>query len=107
MFKIKDSDPRILADYRVKDENNNPLDSMNMTLTVLSYVPLVLEICNFMLKKEVDHIIELAGGIKLSESTTGDVGSNSGGKTASKKVKTKLKLGLAEIHGFLEKNYLS
>jgi len=89
---LQDSDPRILADYRVKDENNDPLDSMNMTLTVLSCAPRVFEIRNFMSKKEVDHIIELAGGIKLSESTTGDVGSNSGGKTASKKVESQTKV---------------
>lgn len=89
---LQDSDPRILADYRVKNENNDPLDYMNMTLTVLSCAPRVFEIRNFMSKEEVDHIIELAGGIKLSESTTGDVGSNSGGKTANKKTESRTKV---------------
>ena len=89
---LKESEPRFLADYRVKDENNVPHDSMNMTLTVLSCAPRVFEIRNFLSEKEIDHIIEIAGGIKLSESTTGDVGSNSNGKNPDTKVERKTKV---------------
>jgi prolyl 4-hydroxylase len=39
--------------------------------------PRVFEIENFLSQAEVNHILELAGGIELSESTTGDVGTKS------------------------------
>jgi prolyl 4-hydroxylase len=89
---LKESEPRSFADYRVKDENNVPHDSMNMTLTVLSCAPRVFEIRNFLSKKEIDHILDIAGGIKLSESTTGDVGSNSNGKNPDTQVEKKTKV---------------
>lgn len=44
----------------------------------------VFEISNFLSQAEVDHIIELAGGIELGESSTGDVGTNKGKKDISK-----------------------
>ena len=64
--RLKDSDPRILQEYRSPGV-------MNMTLTVLSVAPRVLQIDNFLSPVEVDHITELASGIKLSLSSTGDV----------------------------------
>lgn len=45
---------------------------MNMTLRVLSCAPRVFEIPNFLSPAEIQHILELAGGIELSRSTTGD-----------------------------------
>ena len=75
---LKDSDPRILQEYRVR---NQPV--MNMTLKVLSVAPRVFEIEDFLSQTEVDHILDLAGGIKLSESTTGDIGSNRNAKSVS------------------------
>lgn len=57
---------------------------MNMTLKALSVAPRVFEIKNFLSQKEVDHILHIAGGIDLSESTTGDVGSNSKGGTSER-----------------------
>jgi hypothetical protein len=68
---FKENDPRIMQEHRVPDQ-----DFMNMTLKVLSVAPRVFEIENFLSQAEVNHILELAGGIELSESTTGDVGSN-------------------------------
>jgi len=77
---LKESEPRAFQEYRVKDEKTQqPLEYMNMTLTALSCAPRVFEIRNFLSQKEIDHILEMAGGISLSESTTGDVGSNSDG----------------------------
>jgi len=69
---LQDSDARILSEYRVKDQS-----VMNMTLRVLSCAPRVFEIENFLSEAEIEHILELAGGINLKASTTGDVGSNS------------------------------
>jgi hypothetical protein len=71
---LKDSAPRLLEEHRVKDQT-----VMNMTLKVLSCAPRVLEISNFLSKAEVAHIIELAGGIELKDSMTGDVGSTANG----------------------------
>jgi prolyl 4-hydroxylase len=61
-----------LADYRVKDQV-----VMNMTMKALSCAPRVFEIPNFLSQAEVDHILQIAGGIDLAESTTGDVGQTS------------------------------
>jgi hypothetical protein len=72
---LKDSDPRILSEYRVKDQ---PV--MNMTLRALSCAPRVFEIENFLSAAEIDHIIELSAQTDLAESTTGDVGSTSDGR---------------------------
>jgi prolyl 4-hydroxylase len=49
---------------------------MNMTLKVLSCAPRAFEIPNFLSQVEVHHIVELASGIKLSLSSTGDIGSD-------------------------------
>lgn len=91
---LKDSDPRVFQEFREKDEvTQEPLQFMNMTLKAISCAPRVFEIRNFMSQTEVDHIIELAGGISLHESTTGDVGTNSrGGKKIDTKVERKTKV---------------
>ncbi|KAG7369976.1 2OG-Fe(II) oxygenase superfamily-domain containing protein [Nitzschia inconspicua] len=84
---LKDGDPRILQEYRVKDE-----PYMNMTLKVLSVIPRVFEIQNFLSPTEIDHILDLAGGIELHESTTGDVGTDRGSdrtKGLERKTKTR------------------
>jgi len=74
---LKESDPRHFQKYRAKDDiTQEPLEFMNMTLKVLSCAPRVFEIRHFMSEEEVRHILELAGGIELAESSTGDVGSN-------------------------------
>lgn len=57
--------PRILSEYR------EPGD-LNLTLTVISVVPRAFQIDNFLSAVEVDHITELASGIKLSLSGTGE-----------------------------------
>jgi prolyl 4-hydroxylase len=82
---FKESDPRNLQEYRVKDSA-----VMNMTLRVLSCAPRVFEIPNFLSPAEVQHILELAGGIELSESTTGDGGTkaNSPDETTRHKTRT-------------------
>jgi prolyl 4-hydroxylase len=91
---LKDSDPRHFQEYRAKDGiTQEPLDYMNMTMKVISCAPRVFEITNFLSRKEVDHILQLAGGISMAESTTGDVGSNSrGGKDVAEKVERKTKV---------------
>lgn len=77
---LKESDPRPFEEYRTKDEaTQEPLEYMNMTLTALSCAPRVFEIKNFLSKSEVAHILNMAAGISLAESTTGDVGSNGDG----------------------------
>lgn len=45
-------------------------ENMNMTLKVLSCAPRVFEIRNFLSHVEVDHIVHMATGMKLSLSTT-------------------------------------
>jgi len=91
---LKESDPRHFQEYREKDDvTQEPLEFMNMTLKALSCAPRVFEIKNFLSPKEVDHILHLAGGISLAESTTGDVGSNSrGGKKVNERVERKTKV---------------
>jgi prolyl 4-hydroxylase len=59
--------PRALAAYR---DPANPL--LNMTLRVLSVAPRVLEIDDFLSKTEVEHILHLAAGIELAQSSTGE-----------------------------------
>jgi len=72
---LKESDPVHFREYRARDENTGePLEVMNMTLTVMSCVPRVFEIRNFMSQQEVNHILYLAGGISLKHSRTGDGG---------------------------------
>eukprot|EP00592_Proboscia_alata_P009378 CAMPEP_0194357626 /NCGR_PEP_ID=MMETSP0174-20130528/5087_1 /TAXON_ID=216777 /ORGANISM="Proboscia alata, Strain PI-D3" /LENGTH=453 /DNA_ID=CAMNT_0039127735 /DNA_START=340 /DNA_END=1698 /DNA_ORIENTATION=+ len=53
---------RALENYRAKDY-------LNLTLTVLSCAPRVFEIKNFLSQVEVDHVIHLATGMKLMDST--------------------------------------
>jgi prolyl 4-hydroxylase len=60
---LTDEDPRALEEYR----SSTPL---NMTVTVLSCAPRVFEIKNFLSHVEVDHIVHMATGMKLSLSTT-------------------------------------
>jgi len=67
---LKEGDPRALMEYR---DTTQP--AMNMTLTALSVAPRVFEIKNFLSRVEVDHILQVAGGITLDRSTVGDVGS--------------------------------
>jgi len=77
---LEEDDPRSFQEHRERDEETyEPLEYMNMTLKVLSVAPRVFEIKNFLSQTEVEHILELAGGIDLHLSTTGDVGSNSRG----------------------------
>jgi len=90
---LKESDPRPFQEYRTQTEDGQPLQFLNMTLTALSCAPRVFEIRNFLSQREVDHILELAGGITLTESTTGDVGSNKdGSKQVGDRVERKTKV---------------
>jgi prolyl 4-hydroxylase len=63
--RYKADAPRILSEYR----DPNPL---NLTLRVISVAPRTFQIDNFLSAIEVDHITELASGIKLSLSGTGE-----------------------------------
>lgn len=56
---------RRLQEYRSPDT-----PELNLTLTVLSCEPRVFEIKNFLSEVEVDHILELATGMKLKRSMT-------------------------------------
>ena len=60
---LRDEDPRALEEYRSKAP-------LNMTMTVLSCAPRAFEIKNFLSHVEVDHIVHMATGMKLSLSTT-------------------------------------
>jgi len=64
---LKEGAPRLLHEYRDSEK-----ETMNMTLKVLSCAPRVFEIQNFLSPVEVDHILELAGGINLHLSRTGE-----------------------------------
>jgi len=80
--------PRTLEEHRDPEEGN----ILNMTLKVLSCAPRVFEIPNFLSPSEVEHILEMAGGLELGESKTGDVGVNNDGRQRidpSKKTKTR------------------
>lgn len=59
--------PRTLAAYRDPSQS-----TLNMTLKVLSIAPRVFEIENFLSDVEVAHILQLAAGIDLSLSSTGE-----------------------------------
>eukprot|EP00542_Grammatophora_oceanica_P003309 CAMPEP_0194057996 /NCGR_PEP_ID=MMETSP0009_2-20130614/64916_1 /TAXON_ID=210454 /ORGANISM="Grammatophora oceanica, Strain CCMP 410" /LENGTH=320 /DNA_ID=CAMNT_0038707963 /DNA_START=195 /DNA_END=1157 /DNA_ORIENTATION=+ len=67
--------PQRLLEFRTPD-----VETMNMTLKVLSCSPRVYEIQNFLSEVEVDHIMELATGSKLKQSSTkaGTSGRDSG-----------------------------
>eukprot|EP00545_Synedropsis_sp_CCMP1620_P002730 CAMPEP_0119007566 /NCGR_PEP_ID=MMETSP1176-20130426/3095_1 /TAXON_ID=265551 /ORGANISM="Synedropsis recta cf, Strain CCMP1620" /LENGTH=485 /DNA_ID=CAMNT_0006959743 /DNA_START=52 /DNA_END=1512 /DNA_ORIENTATION=- len=45
-------------------------DTLNMTMTVLSCAPRVFEIKNFLSKVEIDHIMQIATGMTLHQSST-------------------------------------
>jgi hypothetical protein len=55
-----------LREYR--DPNQ---ETLTLNITVLSVIPRVFEVKNFLSPAEVDHIVEVATGMTLSESTTG------------------------------------
>jgi hypothetical protein len=57
---------KLLEAYR--DPNQ---ETLALNLTVISTVPRVFEIKNFLSRPEVDHIMELATGMTLGESSTG------------------------------------
>lgn len=80
---LQESDARALADYRVPNQS-----TMNMTLKALSVAPRAFEIKNFLSRVEIDHILLLAGGIKLSRSSVGDVGAGNS-KAESKTTDTR------------------
>jgi len=82
---LSDTEPRHFPEYRAKDETTGrPLDSMNLTLTVLSCAPRVFEIRNFLSQEEVDHVLYLAGGITLKTSQTGQAGDSDTHRKATK-----------------------
>ncbi|CAB9499453.1 Probable prolyl 4-hydroxylase [Seminavis robusta] len=66
---LKEGETVALEEYRAPGQA-----TMNMTLKVLSVAPRVFEIPNFLSQTEVDHILDLAGGVQLSRSSVGDVG---------------------------------
>mmetsp|Transcript_22604 Transcript_22604/g.49071 ORF Transcript_22604/g.49071 Transcript_22604/m.49071 type:complete len:515 (+) Transcript_22604:105-1649(+) len=78
--RILANDEPLLQEYRVEDQ------VMNITLKVLSCAPRAFEIPNFLSDVEVDHILELAGGMKLKQSTTGQGGT----KADNRKTRTSL-----------------
>jgi hypothetical protein len=80
--QLADDAPRNLQQYRDPDQT-----IMNMTMTVLSCAPRVFEVKNFLSKAEVDHMLNIAGGVKLSISSTGDI--SSGDKRVEEKGDTR------------------
>jgi prolyl 4-hydroxylase len=62
--KLKDDEPRLLAEYRT----DSPY--LNMTLEVLSCRPRAFEIQNFLSEAEIQHILHLANVFDLRLSTT-------------------------------------
>ena len=64
-------DEPLLKEYRTRDSN-----VLNLTLTVLSCSPRVFEVQNFLSKVEIDHVMKLATGMTLHQSSTkaGDSG---------------------------------
>ena len=55
-----------------------PNQSLNLTLTAVSCAPRAFEIQNFLSDIEIDHVLKLATGLTLSQSTV--AGGESGGK---------------------------
>lgn len=80
---LKEGEPRGLEEFRTP---NQP--TLNLTLKVISVAPRALEIPNFLSQTEVDHILDLAGGIQLSRSSVGDVGAGNS-RSESKKTDTR------------------
>jgi len=64
--KLPDDQPRPLAEYR---DTTQPI--MNMTMKVISCAPRAFEIQNFLSETEVDHILDIAGQVKLKKSMVG------------------------------------
>jgi prolyl 4-hydroxylase len=69
--------PELLTEVIPKAESKlvmepfrQPEPFLNLTLTVLSCSPRVLEISNFLSKVEIDHIMKLATGMTLHQSAT-------------------------------------
>jgi VHL beta domain len=61
-----------LEERRELDAYRDPhQETLALNMTVVSVVPRVFEIPNFLSKAEVDHILDLASGMTLGESTTG------------------------------------
>ena len=54
-------------------EEHRPPGKLNLTLTVLSVAPRVLEIQHFLSQTEIDHILGIAGATELGRSTVGNV----------------------------------
>ena len=74
---LQESDPRALQEFRTPNQS-----TLNMTLTALSVAPRVFEIQNFLSTVEIDHILNLAGGIELARSTVGNAQKDLGNETA-------------------------
>jgi prolyl 4-hydroxylase len=81
---LKEGDARLLQEHRVPDQT-----FMNMTLKVISCAPRVFEIQNFLSPAEVAHILQIAGGIELADSSTGDVGPGEINTSPEKLTKTR------------------
>jgi prolyl 4-hydroxylase len=77
--ELKDSEPRMLHEYR------DGASTMNLTLKVLSCAPRAFEIENFLSRQEVEHIVQLASGVDLKLSSTGDI---TGHKETPKELQT-------------------
>lgn len=79
---LKEMGPRVLEEYRSQQP------ALNMTLEVLSVAPRVFSIQNFLSEVEVDHILQLAGGIKLARSTVGNAEKDLGKNASKEEVKS-------------------
>jgi hypothetical protein len=66
--QLAEDEPRLLQQYRDPDQT-----VLNMTMTVLSCAPRVFEIRNFLSAAEVAHMLNIAGGVSLSLSSTGEL----------------------------------
>jgi prolyl 4-hydroxylase len=66
--QLAEDEPRLLQQYRDPDQT-----VLNMTMTVLSCAPRVFEIKNFLSAAEVAHMLNIAGGVSLSLSSTGEL----------------------------------
>jgi hypothetical protein len=75
---LKESDPRILQEYRSTDEY------LNMTVKVLSCAPRVYEIGNFLSDVEVEYIANYAKHVDMSASSTGSANEKTGSEKKTK-----------------------
>ena len=83
---LQESDPRALPEFRTPNQS-----TLNMTLTAISVAPRVFEIKNFLSTVEVDHILQLAGGIELARSTVGNVKKDMGNETTASESSAEVK----------------